>query len=372
MFGWGKKNAPVQTPAPPPAKPAASAKPAAATNGTAKPAASSSNSAAAEKSASISTAAPSRLESTHSSCSESSTDMVEGSGAPIERSESYERALKMAYRPPKDSMVVIPASSAAQSTIDPSFYTHMATYAPTTLGVARSSFIAKEAFIAKAPPKTVAAPPPAKPPPQVKVPADSPSPQKPSPPQSPSPNSILRKTSSNEDDREFAEARAQIAKAKSHGRASFSARSEGSEADDGDSFKVSDLPLKVRLEKLEKEHAALKEEVATLRAERAADRAWMEERLKQATALQRRPSRLPGSMVAAAPAPAPAAAGMPNPRAFAGVSARKASAAATTLSSPRNSDSPVHSAMQTFSRSAKNLLFGVESQTEQERASVKV
>lgn len=365
MFGWGKKStAAAQTPAPPAAKPQASAKPAAATNESAKPAPppSNSNSAAEPRK---STAAPSRLESTHSSCS--SVDMVEGSGVAVERSESYERALKMAYKPPKDSMVVIPAGSSAPSVIDPSFYTHMSTYAPTAMGQARSSCISTES---KAPPKK---------PPQVQVPVDSPSPQKPSPRASPSPP-ILRKASSSEEvENEYAEARAQIAKAKSRGRVSFSERSTAaSEAEDAGGDVA---PLKQRLQKLEKEHAALKEEVAALRAERAADRAWMEERLKQATALQRKPSRLPGmkfepaiGAAAPAPAPAPAGAGMPNPRAIGGVSARKASAAVATLSSPRKEDSPIQSALQTFARSAKNLLAGADGQTEPapERASVKV
>ena len=58
-------------------------------------------------------------------------------GRPIERQNSLERARALVYRPPKSTNAVVPASSSSPAKIDPSFYTHMATYQPTDMGSVR-------------------------------------------------------------------------------------------------------------------------------------------------------------------------------------------------------------------------------------------
>ena len=60
-------------------------------------------------------------------------------GRPIERQNSLERARALVYRPPKSTNAVVPASSSSPAKIDPSFYTHMATYQPTEMGSVRES-----------------------------------------------------------------------------------------------------------------------------------------------------------------------------------------------------------------------------------------
>ena len=47
--------------------------------------------------------------------------------------EEYERAKALAYKPPKSTSEAVPMPS-GPAVFDPSFYTHMQTYAPTDLG----------------------------------------------------------------------------------------------------------------------------------------------------------------------------------------------------------------------------------------------